>query len=149
ASTTMPNAHSFIFHGADVTLRSDGSAASTALIAQLNARNLIKRTQYVSGTIPAGGTTGIGWPLIDFEQTVAIGDAITEEDFIQVIAHSAVFGTVDGGNITSDPFDFPVTVCKGCLIEDLGPCATLSSSVTIHKGGVCNKLQDSLFSCCE
>jgi hypothetical protein len=147
-SSGMPNVHTLLLGGADVELRSDGSTMSTSLVGALNGRNLANRTQHFSGAIPAGATAGVGYPLIDAEQTSAISDVIDQGQDIQIIAHTSIFGKIDGGDRTSDPFDFPISVCKGCLIEDLGPCSALSKTATIHKGGQCNPLQDSLLSCC-
>jgi hypothetical protein len=149
-NSAMPNVHTLFMGGADVELRSDGSAQSNALIGALAARpeRLNKRKQVFSGAIAAGATAGVGYPIIDAEQASAIADVIDTGQDVQVIAHTTIFGTVDGSSITSDPFDFPVAVCKGCLVEELGPCAGLTTSTTIHKGGQCNLLQDSLLSCC-
>jgi hypothetical protein len=144
----MPNQHTLFLRGADVELRSDGSAMSTGLISALAGRNLASRTQHFSGAIMAGQTVGVGYPLIDGEQTQAIADVIDSGVDVTVIAHTKVFGTIDGGDATSDPFDFPITVCLGCLVENLGPCASITMTQTIHTGGKCNLLQDALLDCC-
>jgi hypothetical protein len=144
-----PNLHIFFAMGADVELRSNGSTGSDSVIAALGVRDLVNRTQYFAGSIPAGGVAGMGIPIIDSEQTEAIGEIIGTQ-VVQIIARSKVFGTIDGNSVTGDPFDFPVTVCKGCLFQDLGACSVVSmSDMMFSTGGTCNKLQDSLLDCCE
>jgi hypothetical protein len=147
-NNSMPNVHTLFLNGADVELRADGSMASNALLGALRGRNLDKRTQHFSGSIAAGATAGVGYPLIDAEQTAAIADVLDDFQQVSVVAHTKIFGTLDGTSVTSDPFDYPITVCKGCLVEDLGPCANLTMATTIHKGGACNPLQDALLDCC-
>src|SRR5262249_49962991 len=143
------NLHTLFLQGADVELRSDGSAMSNGLVNALNGRHLDTRTQHFSGSITAGSTVGVGYPLIDSEQTQAISDVIDEGVDVTVIAHTRVFGTLDGGDATSDPFDYPITLCRGCLVEDLGPCSSVTKDTTIHTGGKCNLLQDALLDCCD
>jgi hypothetical protein len=147
-SQSLPNAHTFFMGGADVELRGTGSMDSQILVAALRARNLNARTQLFSGSIEPEGKVGVAFPIIDEEQTAAIGDFLGTGDLSSVVAHMTIFGQMDGTKITSDPFDYPVEVCKGCLIEPLGNCADLSSMTTIHKGSPCGGLQDALLSCC-
>lgn len=143
------NLHIFFAMGADVELRSNGSAGSDSIIAALGVRNLVSRTQYFGGSIPPGGVAGMGFPVIDADQTLALGDIIGTQ-VVQVIARSKVFGVIDGNDVTGSPFDFPVTVCKGCLVADLGSCAALAgSTMMFNTGGTCNKLQDALLDCCD
>jgi hypothetical protein len=143
------NLHIFFAMGADVELRSNGSSGSDAVIAALGVRSLLSRTLYFGGSIPPGGTAGMGFPIIDEEQTLALGDILGTQ-VVQVIARSKIFGIIDGNDVTGSPFDFPVTVCKGCLVADLGSCSVVSmSSQMFNAGGTCNKLQDALLDCCE
>src|SRR5262249_16977903 len=143
------NLHIFFAMGADVDLRSNGSSGSDSVIAALGARNLVSRTQFFSGSIPPGGLAGLGIPIIDADQTLALGDILGTQ-VVQIIARSKVFGTIDGNSITGNPFDFPVTVCKGCLWTSLGACSSLQgSTMMFHSGGQCNKLQDELLAWCD
>jgi hypothetical protein len=143
-----PNLHTVFLQGANVELKSNGSQQSAAVIAALTGRGLVKRTQRFSATIQAGGTAGVPYPLIDADQTDALGDVLDGGQVAQVIAHTTVFGTIDGSSITSDPFDYPIEVCKGCRVIELGACADLTMGTMIHTGGNCNILQDGLLDCC-
>lgn len=150
ANKDTPDLHTFFVAGADVILRSNGTAAADQLVAALRSRGtrLDARTQYFSGAISAGGTIGLGFPLIDAEQTLAIAESIGNDEEIQLIAHATIFGKMDDRTVTSDPFDYPITVCRGCLIDELGSCRGLSAT-NIGTGGVCNPLQDRILGCCD
>jgi hypothetical protein len=147
ASMDLPNSHIFFAQGADVTLRSNGTSASNAIIAALQTRNLVKRTQYFSGSIPPGGTAGMGITLIDEDQTAALANFL-DENPVEVIATAKIFGQIDGTNVTGGAYDFPIDVCQGCLVNNLGTCASLNASTMLHTGGTCNPLQDALLDCC-
>jgi hypothetical protein len=149
ADITLPNAHIFFAEGADVELRGNGSDASSSTLTALAVRGLDKRTQYFSGSIAPGGTGGFGIFIIDADQTAALGDVLGSQP-VQLIARTKVFGTIDGSDVTADPFDYPVTVCKGCLVNVIGPCSALTagSTTTFSEGGMCNKIQDASLDCC-
>jgi len=147
SNATLPNAHIFYAMGADVELRSNGSSASEALVTALSVRDLANRTQHFAASIPPGSTAGVGFPIIDLEQTEALNQILGGQ-IVQIIARSKMFGTIDGNSITADPYDFPVTVCLGCLVNDLGLCSSLSKTATFSSGGECNKIQDSVLDCC-
>jgi hypothetical protein len=147
-STTMPTLHIVFLQGADVELRSGPSTRSQDIINSLAAANDTKRTVRFSAAITAGGSTGVPYDIIDGEQTQRIGGLIGESESVQLIAHTSVFGTIDGGDIVSAPFDYPVSVCKGCLWDVIGPCSAIPMGATISKGGPCNLLQDVGLTCC-
>jgi hypothetical protein len=144
----MPNVHTIFLQGANVEIRSDGSAPSNAVVASLVGRGLSKRTPHFSATVAAGQTAGVAFPIVDADQTDALGDVLDGGQLANVFAHITVYGSLDGSSVTSDPFDYPVALCKGCRILDLGDCADLTKDTVIQKGGNCNVLQDGLLSCC-
>jgi hypothetical protein len=49
-------------------------------------------------------------------------------------------------DIESDPLDFPITVCAGCLIANIQPCPY--TSMLSNPGNPCNAAQDELVDCC-
>ena len=56
------------------------------------------------------------------------------------------FGHTTTQDIESDPFDYPVAVCNGCLIASMQPCS--SSSTPRNAGNPCNIAQDYPVDCC-
>jgi hypothetical protein len=68
---------------------------------------------------------------------------------VTMIAKVVVFGQLGGGTVEAPAFDYPVTACDGCMTNDVGPCAALSSSFMAHTGGACSFYQDGVLDCCE
>ncbi len=54
-------------------------------------------------------------------------------------------GTTNSGrSLVSDPFDFPVEVCNGCLVGTVAPCPYEPTNT----GNACNPAQDEVVDCC-
>ncbi|HVT07096.1 MAG TPA: hypothetical protein VHO67_06545 [Polyangia bacterium] len=54
-------------------------------------------------------------------------------------------GTTNSGrSLVSDPFDFPVEVCNGCLVGNVAPCPYKPTNT----GNACNPAQDDVVDCC-
>jgi hypothetical protein len=147
ATKAEPTAHIFYMQGADVDIRSNGSDASDALIAALTARNLTQRTQRFSGSIEPGATAGVGFFIIDADQTLAMNDVLSFEP-VQVLARARVFGSLDSDDFEVPAFEYPVTVCKGCAVNFIGTCPDPATVMNPNTGGICNVLQDGLLDCC-
>jgi hypothetical protein len=56
------------------------------------------------------------------------------------------FGSTTTKDIESDPFDFPIYVCDGCLVANLQPCPYTVPPT--NRGNACNVAQDSPVDCC-
>jgi len=56
------------------------------------------------------------------------------------------FGHTTTRDLESDPFDYPVAVCDGCLIANTGPCPF--STMPANTGNPCNVAQDYPVDCC-
>jgi hypothetical protein len=54
--------------------------------------------------------------------------------------------TNNGASMTSDPFNYPLQVCSGCLIGNEGPCPFKSQPTNL--GNPCNPAQDQVVDCC-
>lgn len=57
------------------------------------------------------------------------------------------FGSTTTQNVESDPFDFPVYVCDGCLVANVLTCPF--SSNPSNPGNPCNVSQDDYVDCCS
>jgi hypothetical protein len=56
------------------------------------------------------------------------------------------FGSTTTQDMESDPFDYPVAICAGCLVANVQPCPfTAAPQFT---GNPCNVAQDSPVDCC-
>jgi hypothetical protein len=148
-SSDNPNLNIVLVQGADVELSASTTEASTALVATLAGAGANLRTHRISASVRPNATAGIAFPAIDEDQTTLINGALAEDDSVQLIARVRVFGTLNGSEIVTPTFDYPITVCKGCLIENVGDCTMIPEGTEIEEGGVCNLFQDDPVTCCE
>jgi hypothetical protein len=116
-------------------------------VATLAAAGLDKREVRVGGSIPPGETAAVAFEAIDFEQVDTMSQLLGDE-LVTVVAKVQVFGKRDDSDIESLPFEYPITVCRGCLLMDAGPCAMLDPMASLPTGGNCNPLQDQNLACC-
>lgn len=144
-----PNAHLVIVQGADIELLSDGTAGSDRVVAALAGAGLASRRQRFTVTLQPGGVSGLAFPVLDARQTAVLSQAVVGNEFIDVITRSKLFGSVDTGDFESLPFDYPITLCRGCLIQNVGNCAAYPANMKFDTGGVCGPAQDKPLSCCN
>lgn len=98
----------------------------------------------------AGGTaaTLVGAFPVDLARRVAAtGDVSVSRSSMIVNAHIRAFGSTDTQDLESDPFDFPIYVCSGCLVASVLNCPV--SSKPAYSGNPCNVAQDNLVDCCS
>lgn len=117
--------------GADIELR---KAGSDEVIDEFSKR--------FSGSLdPEGGQRAFFVEVIEPESAPLLGDGDV------VIASVEIFGELGGSRIESDPFEFPITICRGCLTIPIGDCAGLPAGFVASGGGEC-KPQDAPLECC-
>jgi hypothetical protein len=103
-----------------------------------------------SGSIMPGGTANVGMDLIPTSVLQTIGSLATTTDMhvhAEVVGTVTAYGTMGGDKVTSEPFQFPVTVCNDCVIVDIGACTMMTAPSTT--GNPCNVFQDGTVACCE
>jgi hypothetical protein len=144
-----PNDNVIVLEGADIELQADSTTASEALLATLAAADLDARTQRFSGACQPESTCSMSFPVIDAEQAAAIAGTLGGTEQITILARVTVFGRIDGSDIVSNPFTYPITLCNGCGIENVGSCDNVTSSTPVSEGGECNPLQDGSLTCCN
>lgn len=141
-----PNAHIFYLRGVDVQVLAGPDPNSESAVRALQAAGLANRTILIGGSIEPNGTLGLGFPIIDAAMVQALQGAVIIP--AQVVVRVVAFGKIDGTDIESPPFDYPVTLCEGCLLADLGRCDQLSRDVEVPSGGECSPLADGALGCC-
>ena len=68
----------------------------------------------------------------------------------QVVATARVYGQLNGGEVESPAYVFPVTVCNDCVINILPTsCSLTPKTFTARKGNPCNPYQDGVLDCCQ
>lgn len=154
-----PNQNVVTLQGANVELKAATTSNSIRLIEgasggtlPLLPREHQLRTPLFSGSVsPNGGTTGLAFFAIDADQANIIRTTLASQGWtsVQVVARVQVFGLVDGATyVKSPPFDYPISLCAGCLIRNLGPCSAIPMGTPIETGHECNPYQDGRVDCC-
>jgi len=98
----------------------------------------------------AGGTaaTLVGAFPIDLARRVAAtGDVGVSRTSMIVNAHIRAFGSTGTQDYESDPLDFPIYVCSGCLIASVLNCPVAAEPT--YTGNPCNVAQDNMVECCS
>jgi hypothetical protein len=110
--------------------------------------SLTSFAQPFSGSIsPNGGQSTFAFEIIPKATLDAMG--LASGEIVQVIADVQVYGTMDGNDIDSNTFHYPIDVCNGCLYQNLGDCTALPEGYMGTEGGKCQALQDGVLECCN
>lgn len=118
--------------GADVVL---SSVATDGTLTQID-----EFTTLFSGSLSPQGTVNVVFPVIPAATVKATTTTTT------VSASVKVFGTLGGGRIEGEPFNYTVTICTNCLLRNNGPCD--AAPMAMNKGNPCNVFQDFVVDCC-
>jgi hypothetical protein len=104
-------------------------------------------TALFSGSVaPNGGTTNVAFELLPASSILALGSASTN---VEVVANLTIYGTLGGGRIDGEPFQYPITIIgdnNGITFGTTTSC--MSTPPTIRTGNPCNPYQDGIVDCC-
>ncbi len=119
ADPNTPTNRHIVLRGADVILKSAPSARSQMAIDSIGIDNL-RRTVITSGTIEPGDDSRvvIFLSLIDADQARLLSNNAFLDEATQIIARVQVFGEVDGNDVESDFFEYPITLCRDCVLDN-------------------------------
>jgi len=107
---------------------------------------------------PNGGIADGAFELIPTSLLQAIAEkagSSTASFRTEVVGKVVVYGDMSGDEITSQEFQFPVTVCNDCVVNVLedGTGAPLTCPVpagtVVEQGNSCNPFQDGTVDCCS
>ena len=141
ATTGQELQKTILLEGADVTL----TVASPAGIT-LSGADAAFQSLFSGSLSPNNCVTNEVMQLIPPSAIATIAAAAGNTPFhAQVVANIKVFGTLAGDRVESLPFQYPVTVCNDCIINNIGACPVTG---TIRLGDPCNVFQDSPVDCC-
>lgn len=103
-----------------------------------------------SGGIDSGGgkISAIvdAFPVALAQQLLASGGFGAQPSVVFNLKIQAVGTTNSGRSLQSDPFNYPVEVCAGCLVAHLAPCPYIAAPANLGNG--CNPAQDEPVDCC-
>ena len=87
------------------------------------------------------------FPVSLAARVAATGDVGGSRTSMLVNAHIRAFGSTATQDMESDPLDFPIYVCSGCLVSNLLTCPYASEPTST--GNPCNVAQDNAVDCCS
>ncbi|MEO7095079.1 MAG: hypothetical protein ABI175_17600, partial [Polyangiales bacterium] len=107
-------------------------------------------SRFAAPLAPNGGITdgefiGISEAFLD-AVAAAKGSAPFETE---VIVHVVVYGDLAGSEVTSQAWQFPVTVCNTCVVNVLGTCPLPAGTTVADGRGTCSMFQDGFVDCCS
>jgi hypothetical protein len=130
-----------------------GSDSLRALINEIEAdgatRALLHYKTPWSGTIMSGGgtfATAVASMPTDLAARLDAHADVTETPSLWLQVQIRAFGSTTNQDVESDPFNYPVAVCSGCLVANLQPCPYRTAPA--NPGHPCNVAQDAPVDCC-
>jgi hypothetical protein len=87
------------------------------------------------------------FPVSLAARVAATGDVGASRTSMLVNAHIRAFGSTSTQDMESDPLDFPIYVCAGCLVGELLTCPYTTEPK--RTGNPCNVSQDNTVDCCS
>ncbi|MDB4962066.1 MAG: hypothetical protein JWP01_2065 [Myxococcales bacterium] len=158
ASAGQQEARTIIMRGARVNLRiPDETVLSAAQQESLRASGVMKFSALFTAPLPPNGGIATGeldviTPALLDQIVMAKGAGILAADApsfrTEVIASVVVYGDMSGSEITSQEFQFPITICNDCVVNELGACPLPAGTVP-RPGNACNPFQDGSADCCR
>jgi len=106
------------------------------------------KSLFAASLAPEGSTTA-AFDIVTPAILQASGASGTTR--VQLVARIVPFGALGGSgdNVDGVPFDYPVTVCDGCVANVLGACPlAFGTEVPMAMANGCNSYQDGLVYCC-
>jgi hypothetical protein len=131
----------------DITPLSGTSPATDAVLAG-NAWAHFK-TAWSGGVQSGGGQINAivdAFPVALAEQLFNQGDVSADPSATLNLSIQALGTTTTGTEMQSDPFNFPLQVCVGCLVANVQACPYASAPA--NPGNACNPAQDAPVDCC-
>lgn len=149
AITGQESQRTVFTRGANVDITfPDATLFSASELDALNMKNALHfMTPFTAPISPNGGVQDVLFELIPPELSLAL---LTKPGFSSTIAQTSftVVGDLAGGDVSSQKFQYTVTISAGGLQHDLGACSTVSSTFTPRVGNPCNAGQDGVVDCC-
>lgn len=110
--------------------------------------NLISFRQPFSGSIESGGTATFAFELISKDLLDHLAPQIGDGEVVRIFAEVEMKAEIDGSEVSSPIFTYPIEVSNGLIYENLGSCDALPD-IEFDEGGTCQPLQDGFAHCCD
>lgn len=147
--TGQEDARTISLRGANVDLTFPDAGTLSAQIADLKSKGLLHFMAPISGALPPNDSLAdVPFELIPAGVAAELnGMAGFASTVVQ--ATFTVVGDLAGGNVSSQAFQYSVTLGARNLIVDKGPCSMVSKSFVPRIGNLCYPGQDFVVDCCE
>jgi hypothetical protein len=102
-----------------------------------------------SGSIASGGgevSAAVAAFPVELASRMLGSQGLSEQPSTWVNLKIRSFGHTTTRDVESDPFNYPVAICAGCLIANMGSCPFTQPAV--NTGNPCNVAQDYPVDCC-
>ena len=108
-----------------------------------------KFTSLFAASLSPMGKVAVAFPIVRTESLGAVGATGTTR--VQLVAKITAYGVLGGAGdeIDSVPFQYPVTVCDGCVVQNLGVCPLAPGTVVVEPKNACTTYQDNFVQCCS
>jgi hypothetical protein len=152
SGSSDPNQIALTSFAVDISVLT-GPPSTTALIASLEADGatapLLHYKTPWSGSIPSGGGKVSAWVAafpVELAARILGAQELGLSPSLWMNLRIRSFGRTNTQDVESDPFDYPVAVCAGCLIANTQPCPY--TAPPLNTGNPCNVAQDAFVDCC-
>jgi hypothetical protein len=103
-----------------------------------------------AGALPPSGSVNVGFevipPAIMRDILGSSGVNLSTSSLnAEVLAEVTIRGDLGGDEVTSNPFQYPISVCTDCIVNNTGACPMTG---TPRGGDPCNIFQDGVVDCC-
>lgn len=140
SNTSQRNA---IVEGANISLGLQPGVLSDSAVASLQESNLLNFSQAFRFTVfPDNSLFAASFVILPTALLDQLAPSLSGIGGINVTATIELFGKIGGGDLRSQEFAYPMFVCNGCLVNDLGPCDAVPQGTVVNTGGECQALQD-------
>ena len=150
ALTGQEDQRTIITTGAKVDIAFPNSTVfSDTELAQLKSSGLTHFESLFSQVIKPGGTSDAAFTLIPEPLVRQVAAKAATSGFsLDAVATFTVEGQMAGSKVTSQVFNYPVTLGLGRVVNVLGTCPLPKGTMVTHTGYVCNPFQDGVIDCC-
>jgi hypothetical protein len=138
--------------GANVDIKFPGSTFfSDTELTELQNANLTHFKQPFTVPIAPGGISDVPFDLIpdSLAERIAVKAGTASNFRLEALATFTVVGDMSGGDVSSQPFTFAVTLGNSIVVFNRGACSALPTSFVARPGYACNLSQDDALDCCE
>jgi hypothetical protein len=152
ATAAQEDLRTVILQGARIDVEiADPELAADLDLQRLAAEGITKfQSRFTAPLAPNGGITDGAIELLTrrlIDEIIAVRPNLAADFRTEILASFVVFGDLQGDEVTSQRFTFPVTLCNNCVVNVVGACPLPSGSMPAE-GNACNPFQDGTVDCC-